>query len=108
MAGSVLPAMNDRLSTTTARVARAVRLTARRRKRRLHSTRAAIQPEYTLNRPSNCLTNQDHLTRLERDRCQKQNRRHVLDRTDYHVARPFQPAENSNYIVIEFSQTGVL
>ena len=60
--GRVLPVVTDRLFTTTAARALTIQLTSSRQVGRFRSSRAPIQSEYTLHPPSDCPTNQDHLS----------------------------------------------
>ena len=59
--GRVLPVVTDRLLTRPAADVAAMPLTSSRRGGRFRSSRVPNQSEYTLIRPSDCPTNQDHL-----------------------------------------------
>ncbi len=60
--GRVLPVVTDRLFTTTAAAASTMPLTSSRRVGTFYSPRAQNHSEYTLFSPSDCPTNQDHLS----------------------------------------------
>ena len=62
MAGRGLPAMTDRLLTTKSRGDSGMRLTSIQPAGNYRLSRAQYQSEYTLFSPSDCPTNQDHLT----------------------------------------------
>ena len=64
MAGRGLPAMTDRLLTTKSRGDSGMRLTSIQPAGNYRLSRAQYQSEYTLFSPSDCPTNQDHLTGL--------------------------------------------
>ena len=62
--GRVLPVVTDRLSRTTGADASTMPLTSSASVGRFRASRAQHQSEYTLTPPSDCPTNQDHLSRL--------------------------------------------
>ena len=61
--GRVLPVVTDRLFHTTTAGASTMPLTSPACAGKVPSSRASTQSEYTLFSPSDCPTNQDHLTR---------------------------------------------